>query len=254
MESPLQELFLIAVGVVFGFMNTAASSGTAISLPALFYLGFSPAVANATNRIPLLIGFAMAAFNFHRAGAIDWKRTFRMIFPVAVGAAIGALFIGQLSGENIKILLAIALGISLGLLALNPRRMIAKWFVREKKITPLSYLIMVGIGIWGGLIVLDTAAFLLFALIFNQGLDIIKANAIKSILCLTVGIVSAAIFAFNGSVDVIAGAWLSVGSIVGSYAGSQFALKESSRKWIFRLITAIILFDVIRLVVEVVMH
>jgi len=47
---------LIGAGILCGFLNTAASSGSAITLPLLLALGLPPAVANGTNRLPVLVG------------------------------------------------------------------------------------------------------------------------------------------------------------------------------------------------------
>src|ERR1700677_4877112 len=43
-------------GLACGFLNTAASAGSAVSLPILMMIGLDPVSANATNRIPVLIG------------------------------------------------------------------------------------------------------------------------------------------------------------------------------------------------------
>jgi hypothetical protein len=40
---------LVAAGLACGFLNTLASSGSAVSLPILVLIGLSPAAANATN-------------------------------------------------------------------------------------------------------------------------------------------------------------------------------------------------------------
>lgn len=51
-----QILLLLFAGGLSGFLNTLASSGSAVSLPALIFLGFEAHVANATNRVAILLG------------------------------------------------------------------------------------------------------------------------------------------------------------------------------------------------------
>jgi hypothetical protein len=46
------------------------------------------------------------------------------------------------------------------------------------------------LGLWGGIIVLDTARFILFSLMIHLGIDFIEANAMKSALCLIFSFVS----------------------------------------------------------------
>jgi uncharacterized membrane protein YfcA len=58
-------LLLLATGIACGFVNTLASSGSAISLPILLTLGLPALAANATNRLPVLFGSLMALRTFH---------------------------------------------------------------------------------------------------------------------------------------------------------------------------------------------
>lgn len=46
------------VGVLAGFLNTVASSGSALTLPTMIALGLHPVMANATNRVPIVVGCA----------------------------------------------------------------------------------------------------------------------------------------------------------------------------------------------------
>ena len=66
-----QYLLLLIGGVAAGFINTLASSGSAITLPILLFLGMSPHVANATNRLNVLAAACASAVVFARQGKID---------------------------------------------------------------------------------------------------------------------------------------------------------------------------------------
>ena len=83
-------LILILTGVVAAFLNTAASSGSAVSLPIMIMIGVGPVVANASNRLPIVIGCATAVWTFHRAGHLPWRDAVRFAIPVAIGAVAGA--------------------------------------------------------------------------------------------------------------------------------------------------------------------
>ena len=85
-------LALAAVaGLACGFLNTVASSGSAVSLPILMFIGLDPLTANATNRIPVLLGAFMATISFHRKGAIQWPLALKISVPVTLGSLLGAL-------------------------------------------------------------------------------------------------------------------------------------------------------------------
>ena len=49
----------MGAGLACGFLNTAASSGSAVSLPILMMIGLDPISANATNRVCMVAGMAV---------------------------------------------------------------------------------------------------------------------------------------------------------------------------------------------------
>ena len=78
-------LLLILAGFLGGLLNTVASSGSAVTLPAMIFIGLSPQVANATNRVALLVGFIMATYKYHKAGLVDWKRGMQLAPMIIIG-------------------------------------------------------------------------------------------------------------------------------------------------------------------------
>jgi uncharacterized membrane protein YfcA len=233
-------MLLLALGFLGGFLNAAASSGSAITLPALLYLGIPPSIANATNRIPVVIGFIASTYNFHKAKLINWKRTLLLATSIGIGAIMGVFFAEKLNNNSIKWIIDLALVVSFTLAITKFKKLT---FKRDKplgKITPFTHLFFLFTGVWGGLIVLDTATFILFILTLNLSMDIIEANAMKSALCLILSLISLIIFGFSGEINWIAGLTISVGSLLGGYFGSKFAISEKSRIWIFRLLISAI--------------
>ena len=63
-------LLLLMVGVAADFVNTFASSASAISIPMLMTLSLPALDANATNRLPVLFGSLMALRTFHAARSL----------------------------------------------------------------------------------------------------------------------------------------------------------------------------------------
>jgi uncharacterized membrane protein YfcA len=64
-------LVLLSSGIACGFINTLASSGSAVSLPMLMMLGLPALAANATNRLPVLFGSLMALRTFQTERKVD---------------------------------------------------------------------------------------------------------------------------------------------------------------------------------------
>src|SRR5262245_19455238 len=80
----------LAAGLACGFLNTAASSGSVVSLPILLMVGLDPVTANATNRIPVLIGALAATWSFHQKKSMLWGLAVKVSLPIAIGGVIGA--------------------------------------------------------------------------------------------------------------------------------------------------------------------
>ncbi len=248
MNKHVIEILLLFAGLIGGFLNALVSSGSAIMLPFLIFLGIPPSIANATNRIPCLVGFISSTFNFHRAKLIDWKKVFILSIPLVLGTIIGGLFVFRLNDNTVKNILIVALFFSLILALTKYKKITVRENQKNKSINWLTFIIFSFIGIWAGIIVLDTATFILFALSLHLGIDLLKSNAIKSAVCLIILIVSSLIFFVKGQIDWEAGFLLSIGSFWGGYLGSKLAISESSRIWIFRILMSVILFEMMTLV------
>jgi uncharacterized membrane protein YfcA len=92
------------------------------------------------------------------------------------------------------------------------------------------------------------ATYMLLGLILCVGYDLIHANAIKNLLLFAISPLSLVIFSLKGEVDWSLGAFLAIGSVVGSGAGSWLATKEWAKVWVFRLLVVIILVEIVQLV------
>jgi uncharacterized protein len=85
---------------------------------------------------------------------------------------------------------------------------------------------------------------MLLGLVVVVGYDLIRANAIKSLFLLWISLASLLVFYVEGEINWRAGLLLSVGSIVGSWAGGLFATKEWAKVWVFRLLVVVILGEI----------
>src|SRR5258706_10373622 len=87
-------LVLLIAGIACGFINTLASSGSAVSLPMLMTLGLPALAANATNRLPVLFGSLMALLTFQAAGKMDWPAAWEIGLPATLGGGGGGFLAG----------------------------------------------------------------------------------------------------------------------------------------------------------------
>lgn len=243
---------LVVTGIGAGFLNTAASSGSALTLTALIWLGMHPMMANGTNRVPVLVGLAFAVWRFHIAGTIPWREAGKFAAVAAVGGILGAYAASLLDDYRTEWVVAFAVAVALAVLCVNPSR----WLSADRRISPVDTGPMVLfltflVGIWAGLIVLDSATYMLAVLVLGARYSIKEANAIKALAIAAASAPSMLIFGAQGD---IAWGWaipLSVGSVAGSMMGVRLSLSPHAAKWVFRILVMVLTLEVVRLFVMV---
>jgi uncharacterized membrane protein YfcA len=242
-------LFLVC-GLLSGMMNTLASSGSAITLPIMIFFGVPPSVANATNRLPILVGSTISVYNFQKSKDIIWSKTIFISIPLFFGVIAGTVCTKFIDSTKLQWVLLVAMVFSFILIITNSRKILKGRSLLKTTISLKSYIVFFLIGIWAGLIVLDSAILILFELILACGFNLTKANPIKNFLLIIISFVSLLIFAFNGIINWEIGLILSIGSFFGGYWGSKIAHLENVKKWIYRILIGIITFEIITLVVK----
>lgn len=170
---------VIAGGLLCGFLNTVASSGSAVSLPILMSVGLHAVAANATNRVPVLVGAVAATMSLARNGAIPWRSVLWVAVPVTLGAAIGAALSERIPGHELRMIIVAAVIIALVLSFTKLKDMQAFVATGDVQLGWKPMLLLFFVGIWAGLIVLDSATYMLLVLVLASGLTLVEANAIK---------------------------------------------------------------------------
>jgi uncharacterized protein len=251
-------------GLACGFLNTAASAGSAVSLPILMMIGLDPVSANATNRIPVLIGALSATARFHQRKALPWEVALKVSLPVPLpwevalkvslpvmmGGLIGAGSAEVLPGRDLALIITAAVLVALVLLFTKLKQAIESATSEPARYGVREFLLFTAIGVWLGFIVLDGATYLLLALTLAVGLPFIQANAVKSAVLVPTTIVAMLVFAFKGNIDWALGAIMGAGSIAGGVLGAQWAMSPQARKWVFWLLVLVICAELVHLLIH----
>lgn len=216
-------LVLLTAGVVAGVMNTLAGGGSLLTLPALMLLGLPAAEANGTNRVGVVLQALVATGRFGAAGAVDWRELARVASPVVAGSVAGAWTSVDLDDVLLRRLVGVLLLVLLPTLLADPH----SWL--EGRGTPrgpgwLRVLVLAAIGFYGGFIQAGVGYFLLASLVLLQGLDLVRANAIKVVLALVFTAPALLVFMAYDLVRWGPGLALGAGTMVGAELGARLAL------------------------------
>ena len=229
-------IIIFSVGFAAGAINTLASGGTALTLPILMALGIPGHMANASNRIGLLVSGVTRVAVFQRAGKIDWAHTWKLSVPMAIGAFTGALIEHQILESSMRWVIFAAVLLTLMLVGFGRKRFleVEQRVYPDLRIGKLSVFFL--IGIWAGFLAVDSGGMALWALVVLIGLETVKANALKGVLTLVTSLISVITMGFEHEIDWELGVTLAAGSMIGSWIAAKFAVTEGARVWIFRLL------------------
>jgi uncharacterized protein len=240
-------LLLLIGGIAAGFINTLASSGSAITLPVLLFLGFAPHVANATNRLNVLAAACASTVVFARQGKIDWAHVPHVLVPTVAGAVLGAMLADWLPDRDLSWVIILAVIMSLIMVLIGANRFLRSAAQGHRAFGPLQMGLLCLVGVWAGLIVLDAYTYLLLTLVLAVGYDLVGANALKAIAGIGFSVAAIVWFAGRAEVDWVAGGIMSLGGIVGAWLGAKLAASERSKVWVFRVLVVTIVGEIVHL-------
>jgi len=235
-------LIISLAGILAGFINTIAGSGSLITLPLLMFAGLPANVANGTNRIAILLQNIIGVSQFKKQKILDTKTGLYLSIPTTVGALIGAFIAIDIDERMMKLSIGVLLIIMFFLVLFQPD----KW-VKEKagsikaKPSIVQIIIFFFIGIYGGFIQAGVGFFLLSGLVLGIGYDLLKANALKLLLILGYTPFALLVFIYHKQINFELGFTLAIGNMIGAFIASKTAhrLGNSFIRYVLLLILLI---------------
>jgi len=220
---------LFITGIVTGFINTLAGSGSLISLPVLMFAGLPANIANGTNRIGILLQSITALFTFKKGKMFEWNEGISLLIPSAIGAIAGALSAVNLDKASLEIIIGFLLVVMFFIVLLKPDKWIKNKAGEVKSInTALKFIVFLFIGFYGGFIQAGVGFFLLAGLVLAAGYDLLKANTIKILITAVFTIFALPIYIYNNQIDWLPGISLAGGSIIGAWIAAKLAIKKGA--------------------------
>lgn len=221
----MQALMLIVIGFIAGGINTIAGGGSNLSLPALMVVGLPADVANATNRVAILMQSITATHGYYRHDKLDKSSIKNIFFPIVLGGLLGALSASYMSVELLKPALLATMVIVSCWVVFKSDSTAADNHVEvrcsENKWAFLSTLLA---GFYGGFVQAGAGFVLIAAFVGVLKYDLLRANALKIVAALLFTIMSLAVFIARDQVAWLAGIYLAIGGIFGAMLAVKFSI------------------------------
>jgi uncharacterized membrane protein YfcA len=227
---------LLVAGVIGGFVNTLAGGGSMLTVPALLFLGMPADVANATNRVGVLLQSLTGAKGFHNNDYLDTGAIMPVLVPTMLGALVGALFASYMPVSLLKpILLGTMVTMALVMLIfpsmVAPPEGTQSYSLKER---PQAALALFAAGVYGGFVQAGVGFILIAALAGGLRYDLLRTNALKMVCTAAFCAVALAVFIFRGQVLWVPGLILAAGTVTGALLSVKFAINVSQNtiKWL----------------------
>lgn len=234
--SPFSVLLLAGAGYVAGFINTIAGGGSMLTLPAFMILGLPADIANATNRVGVLLQSLAGTRGFYRAGKLAPATIIPTLIPTLSGSVAGSLLASYLPPGWLKpALLATMLGMALLMLVqpsvVAPPPGTPPLALRER---PLAWIGLFASGLYGGFVQAGVGFILIAALAGGLRYDLVRTNALKMAITAALTLVALVVFIVRDQVWWIPGLLMAVGTVVGAMTSVRFAIAvpQAVLKWV----------------------
>ncbi|OQY04630.1 MAG: hypothetical protein B6I20_02730 [Bacteroidetes bacterium 4572_117] len=233
---------IFVAGFLAGFINTFAGSGTAINYFLFAILGIPMNVASGTVRLGVIMQAIPISYSFYKKGKLDLIKGFYISIPVTLGAILGAEIAVNIDISIFEKFIGGALFVMLYFLFYDPDRWInGKKVLSTRKVTVKHLLIYLLVGLYGGFLHIGFGIFMMAALVWISGYDLVKAMAIKIFVVLIYTPFVFFVFVMNDQVEYFIGFITGLGNLAGGLLAAGFAVKWGPGfvRWILIVVLSI---------------
>ena len=238
----------ILAGILAGVVNTLAGSGSLITLPMLVFLGLPSNVANATNRVGIVVQNIVGVSTFYRSGKLNLNNSVWLIVAAIPGAVAGALVASRLGKAEMDIIIGVIMVVMLIVILFEPERWLRQHSaVQEGRPSIWILLLFVAIGFYGGFIQASVGIMVLASLVLGLNYSLAHANAIKLVLVLIVTFTAMIVFASGDLIQWGPGLLMAVGQSIGAWLAARFATtNKNAAVWTRRLLIFVVVIAILQ--------
>lgn len=226
--SPDLIAFLIAAAFAAGFVDSIAGGGGLITVPALLLAGIPPAQALATNKVQGVFGAATAALSYAASGLVDLRRQWGQALIAGLAGVAGALMVGALPTDALRLGLPVVLIAIAAFFALKPGLNDTD---RAQRMPPAIFAatFVPLVGFYDGLVGPGTGAFFMLGFVMLAGYGVLRATAHTKLLNFASNAGGLLAFALIGAPLWGIGLAMGAAQIAGAWIGSRMAMRIGAR-------------------------
>ena len=224
----LDLVILVLLFFATSIVGVVTGSNSLITVPVMFQFGIEEKRAIATNMFGLTFMAIGATIPFIRQGKIEPRKLTPLIVLTIVGSALGALLVGYITNQSIRLIVSIAMFtvVVFTLVRSGPGK--------SASFPTIGYVTTFLLAIYGGLysggyVTILTAAFVAF-----MGMDYAESVGSTKLVNVFSSGVATVVFIRQGLVDYSLGAILAVTMFAGAYVGAHYAAKMNEI-WLKRI-------------------
>ena len=231
---------IFVAGIFAGTINTIAGGGSLIGIAALIFFGLPANVANATNRVGVLVQSTIATAQFYREGMLHPRQSASLVVPTCLGALCGSLVSVDIDEQLLRRVIGVAMMVMLVVMLAQPKRWLTKGNDVEVKSGWLTALGFFGLGFYGGFLQAGVGIFLLAALVLLAGRSLAQANGVKVFLVAIFTAPAIAVYIYTDLISWVPGIGLALGSGIGGWLGTKLTMSWGP-KFVRAVLFAVIL-------------
>lgn len=221
MTDPATIAMVAGAALVAGAINAVAGGGSLITFPTLVYVGVPPVIASITNTVALVPGYLGATVAQRRDLVGQGKRAARLLPIGALGGLAGAVLLLESGESAFKAIVPFLLLFASLTVAVQER--LRAWLLsgsHETRVEALAVFPIAFAAVYGGYFGAGVGVMILASLGVVIGENLMRINALKQAIALSINVSAAVLFIAWGKVDwsialVMAGASLVGGAFGG---------------------------------------
>ncbi len=250
-----QGISLFGAAVVAGMINSVAGGGTLVTYPTLYWAGYSPIVANATNTLALVPGAWSSVFGYRREMLEVPRKFLVLLIPSILGSVLGAILLRRTPPATFAALVPYL--ILFATLLFMAQESVQRWLRMESSTihhATTGWLIGASfyqflVALYGGYFGAGIGILMLAVLGFMGLSNIHEMNGLKNIFGSMINGVAALYFIYSGLIDWPAAALMAAGAMIGGYGAAGLA-RRLGQKFVRRVVVLIGLAMTISLLIK----